>query len=574
MIKKIEIENFRCYKKYIIDFTDLSVIVGKNNAGKSTLIEALRLVSLASNRYRNLAFRKPPTWADLPKAYWGVSPSIKGIQISMNGLFYLNGKSPAKIIVYLEKKSKIELVIGDNGEIFAVIIDEDGFVIENKSQALKCELPEINILPQIGPLRIDESLLNEEYVRSNIFSSLSSLHFRNQLDYFSEYFSEFKRLSEVSWEKLKIDHFFKGDLLYDKPPVLLIKDNEFIGEVGSMGHGLQMWLQTMWFIARCNASSIVILDEPDVYLHADMQRKLINFLKNRFQQVIVATHSVEIISEVEPDNILIINKEENKSKFLNNLPAVQEVINNIGSVHNLELIKYWSIKKFLILEGPKDDIKILQILQSILFLKRKIDISDIPKGDSAGWTGWQKVLGANTALRGSGVNVYCVFDSDYHLKDDIRERYRDAKKHGVNICIWKKKEIENYLIIPSAIFRIINRNYSKGSPNIENIKNQILIFAEELKNDIYDSYSDVIHDKNRNYNGSRCNQLARDLVDSKWNNFDDIISTIPGKTILKSLSDWSKKEFNVSFSKFQIALELLPTEINDELKDFLLLIQK
>ena len=50
MIKKIKIKNFRCFENCEIDFKMLSILVGKNNAGKSTLIEALRLVSVGVNR--------------------------------------------------------------------------------------------------------------------------------------------------------------------------------------------------------------------------------------------------------------------------------------------------------------------------------------------------------------------------------------------------------------------------------------------------------------------------------------------------------------------------------------------
>ncbi len=70
-----------------------------------------------------------------------------------------------------------------------------------------------------------------------------------------------------------------------------------------MGHGLQIWLQVIWFLTLFNSSEIIILDEPDVYMHADIQKRLIRFIKNKFPQVIVTTHSIEIMSEVEPEDI-------------------------------------------------------------------------------------------------------------------------------------------------------------------------------------------------------------------------------------------------------------------------------
>ena len=41
-ITKIKLENFRSYKSEVaVDFSDLTVFVGKNDIGKSTILEAL-----------------------------------------------------------------------------------------------------------------------------------------------------------------------------------------------------------------------------------------------------------------------------------------------------------------------------------------------------------------------------------------------------------------------------------------------------------------------------------------------------------------------------------------------------
>lgn len=43
-LKTITIENFRCYKSPVtIAFDDLTTIVGRNDVGKSTVLEALEI---------------------------------------------------------------------------------------------------------------------------------------------------------------------------------------------------------------------------------------------------------------------------------------------------------------------------------------------------------------------------------------------------------------------------------------------------------------------------------------------------------------------------------------------------
>ena len=75
-----------------------------------------------------------------------------------------------------------------------------------------------------------------------------------------------------------------------------------------MGSGLQMWLQMVWFISRCPSTCTIVLDEPDVYMYPDLQQKILIIVRQKFRQIIIATHSVEIISAVEPHQIVTIDK--------------------------------------------------------------------------------------------------------------------------------------------------------------------------------------------------------------------------------------------------------------------------
>ena len=118
------------------------------------------------------------------------------------------------------------------------------------------------------------------------------------------HFAEFKALAEETWHGLSIETITEAVTKEGTLLSLPVRDGDFVAEVGWMGHGLQMWLQTIWFLARTSTDSTVVLDEPDVYMHPDLQRKLFRLTRGRFRQCIVATHSVEIMAEADPGNIL------------------------------------------------------------------------------------------------------------------------------------------------------------------------------------------------------------------------------------------------------------------------------
>ena len=66
MITSLTLENFRGFDKHVIHFKQKTLLVGKNNAGKSTCVEALRLVSLVTERLANLSWKRPPKRCGYP----------------------------------------------------------------------------------------------------------------------------------------------------------------------------------------------------------------------------------------------------------------------------------------------------------------------------------------------------------------------------------------------------------------------------------------------------------------------------------------------------------------------------
>lgn len=76
MLTLLRLRNFRRFEEHELPLTGRTVIVGANNAGKSTIVEALRLISFVANRYRSLTFQGIPDWLRDPDGNIGVRPSL------------------------------------------------------------------------------------------------------------------------------------------------------------------------------------------------------------------------------------------------------------------------------------------------------------------------------------------------------------------------------------------------------------------------------------------------------------------------------------------------------------------
>jgi predicted ATPase len=576
MLESIQYKNYRCFDDHTLPINAETIIVGKNNAGKSTIIEGLRLLAIITERYKNIPFKNVPGWLDVPLSHKGAGVSLAKLNMSWENIFHRYQDPPGKILATFSNGYKLTVHVGPEKSTHTVIQKSNNHVIGNKAQANKAKLPKISVLPQISPLQKEENILSVDYVKANLSSHLSSNHFRNQLAiFYDEYFEEFKELSESSWPGLQIRSLEGKDNLPHEPIELLVRDGSFVAEIGWMGHGLQMWLQTMWFITRSQKSDTIILDEPDVYMHPDLQRKLLRFIRGRNPQCLIATHSTELLAETEPSNILIVERSRRKSSFSTNLPAVQRIIEKIGSAQNLHLTRLWSAGRLLLVEGK--DIKFLKHFQNILFPESQISFEALPNMPIGGWSGWPYAIGSAMLLTNAfdeQIITYCVLDSDYYTPETIQSRKDEAQEKNVNLHIWNRKEIENYLISPSVIQRVISSKTQNSFPTIDEIEIKISTISDSLKEYTKDCFSQEFLNNQRSLGVASANRNARELVDEYWTDNMRKTFIVSGKKVISELSKWTTEIYGISFGVNALLYAITREDLDSEVVDLIRKIER
>lgn len=186
MIKRIRLTNFKGFERYELRLVDESWLVGPNNAGKSTIIAALRTVSQMASQAKR---RKPDYF-----------PMDKGVQVAAHlfpaGRFGLVEENLRH--EFRDVETRVEVTFGSGAHLFAVWpkTDDDeedlateaffyvrsGQDVQVRTAAAARELlPDIGVVPILSPVEHEESLLTEEYVRANLGTRLASRHTRNQL---------------------------------------------------------------------------------------------------------------------------------------------------------------------------------------------------------------------------------------------------------------------------------------------------------------------------------------------------------------------------------------------------------
>lgn len=570
MIKKMTLKNYRCFEDYTVVFKNETLIVGENNAGKSTIIEALRIVSVVSNKvFKNRIYRNANESLNLPKNIFGFNVNVDAYKVDLRSIVYFyNDNVNAEIIIEFDDKTIFHIYLNTEC-VFATVYNKNGENIKSIIQAKRMneENLKVNIMPHLNLIREKEKKLAVETIERDQYTYLSSLHFRNEiLLYKNEYFSKFKEISEKIWNGLMIDNieYFPDD----DEVSLWIKENQFTSEVGLMGSGLQMYLQIIWFIAKHNLSSTIILDEPDVYLHPNLQKKIFNYIKSKNKQIIIATHSVELISEADFKNVFQIDKTKRIQQYSKGVSNVQSIVETIGSIQNMSLLRLGLCKKCVFVEGL--DIKLLNKFYKILYPEKIETISDLPIIELGSFTRYEQALGAAKLFykeTSGNFKCICILDKDYRLDSELNKIRKSAIDCHLDLHIWERKELESYLINQRVLYKFIN-NKTSMSEFINKLEQALDCFYFELM----DQYSNAIHESDRSKNIQTTNKEARLYINEKWNTLEQKLKLINGKKLLSFIIQYMKENYNVSLSKTKILNNFEISDIDNEIKQVIDLI--
>jgi len=475
-----------------------------------------------------------------------------------------------RIKVKFEENDSAILTIAPNFRCTLHFETADGINLENLRTIKDYFNFKIGVIPPLGPVEPKEELLTREHVQKSINTYLSPRHFRNQWYHDNTNFDLFVDLLQDTWPEMGIDLPEIGNI---KDLVMLCSENRMTREISWAGCGFQVWAQILSHLVRNKGSSTIIIDEPEIYLHPDLQRKFVTISKNLGPQMIIATHSVEMINEADISDVLIIDKNNKNAKRLNDSKAIQNVVDLLGSVQNMHLTRLLKNKKILFLEG--NDYSILKKLAA------KIKLNDLANGNGitvvpmGGFSHWPMVKNAEKLFQtilNEKINIAIILDRDYRCDEElegIKEKISDTVNY---LHFWERKEIENYLINIDVIKKIVEmklkrRNRLDLLDSYDKKIDQIFkdVCLDQVDN-IVGAYTESIFNnrKNRKHLSEISTECSREIR-IKMDSIDEVLKLIPGKHVLANLSTEFQKEFGVSLTNNEIIKFTKIDDVSNEL---------
>ena len=570
-IQQLDLWNFKAFERFTMTLGANAFLVGPNNAGKSTLVSAARvaagMLKHASRRrptgYRAHAQRRVMTHSLRADQYGLVTENLRHQFRSAESAVSL--RTDADLMLTGVWPSDDD---DDGVEPFFYLRRADGRNVSQPSNVRQLT-GQIGIVPGLYPLNQTETVLDEDYVRKNLEGRRSSQHVRNQLLLIrrDEEFEEFHEFV-TSWlpevERLWVTTRRElGDLELD----VLVQErgDRTPKELFWIGDGMQIFVQILIHLWRLRSADVVILDEPDLYLHADLQRRLVRLLDSTTAQTISATHSSEILAEAPSESVVWVDKSRSRAIRRPKPASLEDLSAQIGSSFNLRLATALRARTVVFVEG--DDMSIIRELAKTIGADHLAGERNCAVIEIKGFTNWVRVEPfkwfVSDFLDGS-VDVFVLLDRDYRADADVGEVRSTLEAVGVHAHVWRRNELESYLLDPTALARV-----SSSSPTY--ISSQLESITDDMTEDVLAQFAKERHffspagkkDLARTISETNA-ELRPRVVDPEWR-----LHRYPAKAILKALNETLQRAGYTTVSTKNLARELLPPEIPDEMRTWL-----
>lgn len=576
-LSRVEIENFKQFEQVSVELRPLDCLVGANNSGKTSLLQALALFDFCvhhclTRKNGSLEIRR----RTIPPDEFYVLPVSNPMDLWTDRKTQTGGKQ--KIIAIrgtFERGPTVTATLKLDYNRFGVGIESS-----DESQEWLALLAEHRIayLPVFSAFLAQEerrtkAVLDDELARGRVHSVIRNLILDLKLQGHHDRLLEVLRRAFPTFQDMNIQFDEVSDRYISVTYQEAGRAKEF--DVLSAGSGFQQFVYLFGFI-HLREPHVVLLDEPDTHLHGTLQRALLselNRLVESGKQVLLATHSRDLIREFSPEHVLSL--EEGGTRRLHVAFDVYDALGRLGSLDPTQLPVIQAYRRVLIVEDEADrDLLFVfcgKCLGSSLWqeVARRLSIC-FAKGNpyKQPIERLRQQLQQMIALRDRTLDAFVVADRDYC--PDLEQLHQHLPSEHIQWHVWSRAEIENYLLRPDAIKRLLRadpRQQVLDELAFQAEYDRLLDSSLDSANDhLVEAFNEYRRRVDERWDAATMSRMAREYLREHWE--AEKVALVDAKgVVLPGVKRWLQENRYGQFSNKALAEALSPSELPPEVHE-------
>lgn len=376
IIKKIKLINYRRFRNYVIEPNDrINILVGDNEVGKSSILEAINLVTSGNLRIVDAIGLDRLLNIDAVKEFNAGTRKFENlpvlrIELYLSGEFdfTMNGKNNTDGTA----QDGIRLVCVPNSDYRTEISEvlsahEDYFPYDYYSMRFStfADEPYTGYKKKVRCVLIDSSSMNTEYATTDFVRRMYIQYTESDVKERALHRSRYRLMrNDFQKESLKAlnerlpankNYTFGlkgGNSMGLENDLMIFEDG--VG-IDNKGTGRQVFVKTDFAIERAGDNiDVVLIEEPENHLsHVNLRKLIRRIAATQKGQLFIATHNSLISTRLELKNLLIIHVNGDEYPImLKNLS--DDTAKYFMKAPPASVVEYALSRKTILVEGPSE----------------------------------------------------------------------------------------------------------------------------------------------------------------------------------------------------------------------------
>ena len=360
MVQEVSIKRFKSIESATLSLDRINVLVGPNNAGKSSVLQALQFATSVAQTAKlysqNSKFDRDNVWATSVYPDQLIYSPVKDPYALAKGGILKEDIDAGVWVTFKESDGETVVSKFRKGRNKNIAARFEGHVVGQKLSSL--ETPFCMYVPGLAGIPFEEEIRTVGVVRKIAAKGDSNTVFRNVINLLYQdsvkwafFLEDLKAIFPGIFFEINADPNVDGYIdirfrLNDDCPLL---------PIDLAGTGV---LQATQIAAYVNyfKPSLLLLDEPDSHLHPDNQRALATLLISLADRtettIIISTHSRHLMSALQGDAkyFLVKNGSVSDSNYNHYVGLIE-----LGALDEYDYIKEGNLKYIILTEDSSNE---------------------------------------------------------------------------------------------------------------------------------------------------------------------------------------------------------------------------
>lgn len=390
-IKRLKLKNFKRFHNFTVDFDErINILVGDNESGKSSIIEAINLVlsgsrsKVESTGLENIFnSQEIQTFLNSDKKYEKLPTLFIEIYLNEQNNQDLNGRNNSDEMIC----DGLKLEIIPNDELSKDILDilkqaEPVFPFEFyiiKFNTFSSE-PYSGYRKYLKHILVDNSQISSEYAIKEYVKDMYSV-FANTIEQ-NIHHNEYRKHKESFKNNIlhglnqKVPNYnfsIRSNSKSNLGTDLILTENDI--SIENKGKGIQCFIKAEFALSRTQENlDVVLLEEPENHLsHINMKKLICKIIDTYEKQIFISTHNSLISTRLNLRNSILLNSNSENPLLLKDISETTSKFFIKAPDNNI--LEFILSKKVILVEGDAEFILMESFFKTVN--ESTLELSDI-----------------------------------------------------------------------------------------------------------------------------------------------------------------------------------------------------